>query len=82
MTSALNRDLNRVYPLPPPSSSSAASSRPQTALASAAAAASSRNFALAGNSNDTVATVDLALSDNEEEAGKRQYVPKSFTVET
>ena len=61
MTSALNRDLNRVYPLPPPSSS--ASSRPQTA-------SGSRNVALAGNSNETVATVDLALSDNDEEAGK------------
>ena len=63
MTSALNRDLNRVYPLPPPSSS-AASSRPQTA-------SGSRNVAaLAGNSNETVATVDLALSDNDEEAGR------------
>ena len=63
MTSALNRDLNRVYPLPPPSSS-AVSSRPQTA-------SGSRNLGLAGNSNETVATVDLALSDNDEEAGKK-----------
>ena len=64
MTSALNRDLNRVYPLPPPSSSSS-SSRPQTA----ASASASGNVA-AGKPNDTVATVDLALSDNDEEAGK------------
>ena len=66
MTSALNRDLNRVYPLPPPSSSS--SSRPQTAGSGAAG-----NVA-AGKPNDTVATVDLALSDNDEEAGKAEYL--------
>ena len=73
MTSALNRDLNRVYPLPPPSSS-AASSRPQTA-------SGSRNVAaLAGNSNETVATVDLALSDNDEEAGRGRFTLKHIPV--
>ena len=65
MTSALNRDLNRVYPLLPPSSSAGATSRPQTA-----ASAGSRNAVVAGNTNETVATVDLAFSDNDEEAGK------------
>ena len=67
MTSALNRDLNRVYPLPPPSSSS---SRPQTA----ASASASAPLAAAGKANDTVATVDLALSDNDEEAGEAGYL--------
>ena len=69
MTSALNRDLNRVYPLPPPSSSS---SRPQTA------ASASAPLAAAGKPNDTVATVDLALSDNDEEAGQDTYDKRQF----